>query len=201
QKISNLAPVIDGPIGGISTQGVAPTADAAQSATEAVVSAAKTIGISLTADDLTLKESDPSGSRFVFANSAFTEDIKVESVYFPVEQGSITKSWSMVLWEDNPAFYTIVSANDGALLWRKNITNDQTQSVTYSFYDGDSPAPLSPTSVTVPGSGFQAPGINRTSLTLISELPAFDNLGWITDGGNVTTGNNVDAGLDIVSPN
>src|SRR5262249_28493720 len=121
QTTSNLAPVIDSPSGGVSTQ----AATAAQSATAAVVSSANTIGVALKATDLTLKESSPNGTRFVFGNNAFTEDINVEAIYFPVEQGSLTKAWSMVLWEDNPAYYTIVSANDGALLWRKNITNDQ----------------------------------------------------------------------------
>src|SRR5262249_9797049 len=48
-----------------------------------------------------------------------------------------------------------------------------------------------------PGSGIQGAGVSRSTVTLISELPAFDNLGWIADGGNTTTGNNVDAGLDI----
>jgi hypothetical protein len=85
-------------------------------------------------------------------------------------------------------------------LWRKNITRYQTQPATYSVYNDDSPAPLSPTSA-LPGSGVQGSPIARTLFTLISELPAFDNLGWITDGVNTTTGNNVDAGLDIVSPN
>src|SRR5262245_49318201 len=71
---------------------------------------------------------------------------------------------------------------------------------TYSAYNDDSPGPLSPSNA-LPGSGIQGAGISRTTFTLISELPAFDNLGWLTDGGNVTTGNNVDAGLDVVAPN
>ena len=174
-------------------------ADAASSAAEAVSRAAATIGISLNAGDLVTKTSD--GGAVIFEQGPFTEEIKVEPVYFPIEAGMVTRSWSMVLWQDTPAYYTIIDANTGDLLWRKNITNEQTQTATFSAYDADSPAPLSPTSVTGPGTGFQATGINRTSFTLISELPAFDNLGWITDGGNVTTGNNVDAGLDIVAPN
>ncbi|MGH9903882.1 MAG: M36 family metallopeptidase, partial [Pyrinomonadaceae bacterium] len=63
----------------------------------------------------------------------------------------------------------------------------------------DSPAPLSPSNAT-PGSGIQGAAIGRTSLTLISE-GAFNDLGWLTDGGNTTTGNNVDAGMDLLSPN
>src|SRR5262249_38950021 len=55
---------------------------------------------------------------------------------------------------------------------------------------------LSPTSAT-PGSGIQGTGVARSTFTLISELPAFDNDGWIPDGSNTTTGNNADAGLDL----
>jgi hypothetical protein len=107
----------------------------------------------------------------------------------------------MVLWQDTPAYYVIVDAEEGGdLLWRKNITNDQTQTATYSVYNDDSPAPLSPSNA-LPGSGIQGPAISRTLFTLISEGPAFDDLGWIPDGVNTTTGNNVDAGLDIVAPN
>ncbi|HEY0730506.1 MAG TPA: M36 family metallopeptidase, partial [Pyrinomonadaceae bacterium] len=107
----------------------------------------------------------------------------------------------MVLWQDSPAYYVIVDAEEGGdLLWRKNITNDQTQTATYSVYNDDSPAPLSPSNA-LPGSGIQGPAISRTLFTLISEGAAFNNLGWIPDGVNTTTGNNVDAGLDIVAPN
>ncbi len=108
----------------------------------------------------------------------------------------------MVLWEPHDAYWILIDSSDGRLLWRKNITQDQTQSVTYSVYDAESPTPLSPTTA-LPGSGIQGIPTTRSTLTLISELPAFDDLGWIPDGaGNaVTTGNNVDAGLDIDGSN
>jgi subtilisin-like proprotein convertase family protein len=85
-------------------------------------------------------------------------------------------------------------------VFRKSITDYQAQTATYSVYNEDSPARLSPSNA-FPGSGIQGAAIQRTLFTIISELPAFDNLGWITDGVNTTTGNNVDAGLDIVAPN
>src|SRR6185295_5093238 len=91
----------------------------------------------------------------------------------------------------------------GMLLWRKNITQDQAQAVTYNIYNNDSPTPSSPTICTGPSPCVLPPGITRTDVTLISENAAADNLGWIPDGaGNaVTTGNNVDAGLDIDGTN
>ncbi len=172
----------------------------------AVASGAQSIGVAINPSELILKESSADGGSYIFEGGPFVEDIKAELIYFPLESGNLTLAWSMTLWEDNPAYYTIVDAETGTVLWRKNITEDQTQNVTYSFYDGDSPAPLSPFTGTpvIPAvslGGFQAAGIPRTTVSNISELPAFDNLGWITDGGNTTTGNNVDAGLDVVAPN
>ena len=84
----------------------------------------------------------------------------------------------MVLWEPHDAYWILVDANTGQLLWRKNITNDQTQSVTYEVYNDDSPTPLSPSNA-LPGSGIQGTAIYRSTITNISELPAFDKLGWI----------------------
>jgi hypothetical protein len=97
------------------------------------------------------------------------------------------------------------------MLWRKNITESQTQPATYNVYGvsrslaEDSPAPLSPSN-SVPGAPVQGAIIGRTNVTLIgNEAPyAFNNLGWITDNTNgangLTDGNNVEAGLDRVAP-
>lgn len=168
----------------------------------AAVAAAKTIGITLTSAELRTISSDAQAHMTKLAQGPFTEEIKVELFYFPLEPGLATLAYSMVLWESHDAYWIIVDADNGQLLWRKNITNDQTQSVTYSVYDDDSPTPLSPSNA-LPGSGIQGTAISRSTITNISELPAFDNLGWIPDGaGNaVTTGNNVDAGLDIDGTN
>ncbi|HVE55264.1 MAG TPA: M36 family metallopeptidase [Pyrinomonadaceae bacterium] len=170
------------------------------SAADAVAAGARAIGVNLDAKDLVVREVSEDGTSVVFERGPFADDIKAELMYFPLESGTATISWGMTLWQDVPAYYTFVDAESGDLLWRKNITNDQTQSATYSIYDSDSPAPLSPFPG-LPGSGTQGAYIPRTNVTNVSELPAFDNLGWITDGGNTTTGNNVDAGLDVVSPN
>lgn len=174
--------------------------DAENSAAEAVSAAAGTIGVRIDPDQLVVKEVSEDGTSVVFEAGPFAGDIKLDLMYFPLESGSATLSWGMTLWEDVAAYYTFVDAEGGELLWRKNITNDQTQSATYSFYNDDSPAPLSPFPG-LPGSNTQAPAISRTTLTTISELPAFDNLGWLTDGATTTTGNNVDAGLDLAAPN
>lgn len=171
------------------------------SAAEAVSKAAESIGMTVDPAGLVVKETLADGNVVIFEPGPFGDNIRVELQYFPLEPGVVTEAWSMVLWQDTPAYYVLVDAEEGGdLLWRKNITNDQTQTATYSVYNDDSPAPLSPSNAT-PGSAIQGAAIPRTLFTLVSEGPAFNNLGWIPDGVNTTTGNNVDAGLDIVAPN
>lgn len=171
------------------------------SAAQAVSKAAESIGITVDPAELVIKETSADGRSVVFEPGPFADNITVELQYFPLEPGVITEAWSMVLWQEVPAYYVIVDAEEGGdLLWRKNITSEQTQPATYSIYNDDSPGPLSPSNAT-PGSGIQGAQIPRTLFTLISEGAAFNNTGWIPDGVNTTTGNNVDAGLDIVAPN
>jgi hypothetical protein len=174
----------------------------ALSAPEAVSAAAASIKVDLNAGNLVLLGRSTDGRNQIVSQGPFEEATKTELVYFPLAPGNLVLAYSMVLWQPDDAYYVLVDAQTGALLWRKNITQDQTQSVTYNIYNDDSPTPSSPTNCTSPAPCVLPPGITRTDLTFVSEN-AFDNLGWIPDGaGNaVTTGNNVDAGLDLGAPN
>ena len=124
-----------------------------------------------------------------------------ELVYFPLEPGVATFAYSMVLWEKVDAYYIIVDAIDGTLLWRKNITDHQTQTATYSVYTDDSPGPLSPSNALARALILQAAGINRTTVTLIGNEPpnTFNNLGWMTDGVNMTTQETMSIAVSILS--
>ncbi len=198
RTVSGLAPGVPER----STEGASREALAARlavSAADAVSIAASSIGITIAPSALRVRASSPDATTVVFEPGPFTHPVQVELVYFPLEAGVVRPAWSMVLWQDVPAYYSIVDGEADVLLWRKNITNDQTQPATYVTYNNDSPAPLSPSNA-FPGSGIQGAAIPRTTFTLISEGAGFDNLGWIPDGGNTTTGNNVDAGLDIAAP-
>ena len=128
--------------------------------------------------------------------STSVNNFKSELQYFPLRPGFPVLAWAIILKQASEAYYVFVDARSGELLFRKNLIDHASQTATYVVYDSDSPSPLSPTNAT-PGSAIQGIGIGRTSFTLISELPAFDNDGWIPDGTNTTTGNNVDAGLDL----
>ena len=132
-----------------------------------------------------------------------------EKIYFPTEPGVAVPAWRVLIWQPVNAFYVIVDAKTGTMLWRKNITEDQSQAATYNVYANpnaminvaDNPFPMTPG----PSSpnGIQGSAILRTAVTRIgNEAPyTFNNLGWITDGNNTLDGNNVQAGLDREAPN
>lgn len=169
------------------------------SAATAISVAAQSVGLTVAPGDLQLISSDD--DTYVFSGGPFDAETKATLQYFPLDAGAVELSWAITLWvDDDEAYSFVVGAEVADVLYRKNIVDDQTQPATYRVYDADSPAPLSPSNA-FPGSGIQGAGIPRTLFTLVSEGSLFDNLGWIPDGGNTTTGNNVDAGLDIVSPN
>ena len=152
--------------------------------------------------DITLNEAASTNLKTVFGEGDWATT--AEKMYFPTEPGVAVPAWRVTVWLPVNAYMIIVGAEDGRLLWRKNATNDQTQSATYNIYRNanafigahDSPAPLSPG----PTGPITTQGTLRTrsDVTLIgNEAPyAFNNNGWITDGTNITDGNNLEAGID-----
>ena len=127
-----------------------------------------------------------------------------EKMYFPTEPGVAVPAWRVLIWQPVDTYYVIVDAASGTMLWRKNITNDQTQAATYDVYRNanayidvaDNPAPLTP-GPTSPN-GAQGALISRQSVTLVGNEGAnsFNSNGWITDGTNITDGNANEAGID-----
>ncbi len=169
---------------------------------DAVKTAAQFINVS--EDSLSLSRNDEATDNLktTFGNGDWATT--AEKMYFPVEPGVARPAWRVLIWQPVNAFYVIVDAETGAMLWRKNITQDQTQTSTFSVYANpnaminvaDSPFPFTP-GPTSPN-GQQGAGISRTSVSRTgNEIPyTFNNLGWITDGITKTDGNAVQAGLD-----
>ncbi|REJ79165.1 MAG: hypothetical protein DWQ43_16155 [Acidobacteria bacterium] len=128
-----------------------------------------------------------------------------EKVFFPVAIGVARPAWQIIIWQPVNAYIVVVDGKTGELLWRKNITEDQTEAATYEVYRNanafidvaDSPAPLTP-GPNNPGDGTQGAILNRENISIIgNEGPlSFNNNGWINDGVSVTDGNAVEAGLD-----
>ncbi|HMU32224.1 MAG TPA: M36 family metallopeptidase [Pyrinomonadaceae bacterium] len=190
--INNLAP-------GLANSAVS---DDFGDALEAVRAGARHINVEAGSIDLRANAEESSDLKRTFGtgDSATT----AEKMYFPTEPGVAVPAWRVLIWRPVNAFYIIVDAHTGTMLWRKNITEDQTQSSTYSVYTNpnammnvaDNPFPMTP-GPTSPN-GVQGTAISRTTISSIgNEAPyQFNNNGWITDGGTVTDGNAIQAGLD-----
>src|SRR5687768_4972445 len=102
-----------------------------------------------------------------------------EKVYFPTETGVAIPAWRVIIWQPVRGYMVIVDAESGELLWRKNVTEDQTQQATYDVYTNsqaminvaDSPAPASPT-ILDPGLGIQGlPLLRNTVVRVGNEAP------------------------------
>lgn len=190
--INNLAPALD----------YASLSENFGDARTAVANAYKFVSREMKPGEEELNQAESTDSKAVFGAGDWATT--AEKVYFPIEAGAARAAWRVLIWEREAAYYVVVDAETGTLLWRKNLTSHQTEPVTYNVYANstsmmqapDSPTPFSP-GPTSPN-GAQNPLIPRTNVTLVGNEGAnsFNNIGWITDGGNVTDGNNVEAGLD-----
>ena len=174
---------------------------------DAVKAAAGYIKYDLVSTDVTRNAAESTDLKVVYGSG--TNATTAEKMYFPTEPGVAIPAWRILIWKPVQAYYVIVSAEDGTMLWRKNITDDQTQSATYNVYVNpnaminvaDSPAPLTP-GILDPALGTQGTLLNRVNVTRVGNEPpyTFNNNGWITDNTNITDGNAVEAGVDRVAP-
>lgn len=190
--INNLAPALD--YGSLSTNFRDPL--------DAVRAAAAFIHNDTSKLDLKKNAKESTELRTVFGTGDYA--VTAEKMYFPTEPGVARAAWRVLIWQPVNAYYVIIDAETGTMLWRKNIVQDQTQSATYNVYVNSNammnvahnPFPFSP-GPTSPN-GVQAAGISRTQITLVgNESPyTFNNNGWINDGVNTTDGNALQAGLD-----
>lgn len=192
--INNLAPGLD--YGSLSTDFRDPS--------EAVRNAFKYVGRTMKDEDVT-PNSAKSNDLVVRMGNGGDWATTAEKMYFPTEPGVAVPAWRVLVWEPVSAYYVIIDADTGTLLWRKNITSDQTTARTYQIYGNpnaytdmaDSPAPLTPGPAD-PTPGTQGALITRTNRTLIGNEGdlSFNNNGWITDGQDRTDGNATEAGID-----
>jgi hypothetical protein len=76
--------------------------------------------------DLKLNAAESTSIKSVYGTG--TVATTAEKMYFPTEPGVAIAAWRVLIWEPVRAYYVIVDAENGTLLWRKNLTEDQTQS-------------------------------------------------------------------------
>ncbi len=100
----------------------------------------------------------------------------------------------------------VISARDGRLLFRKNLTEDAAYtyrvwaepSGKFTPFDGPQGTSASPHPTGTPD-GYQAPFVPPLLVTL-QNGPISTNDPWLPNGATETTGNNVEAYADIVGP-
>jgi hypothetical protein len=180
-------------------------------AERAVENAAKHINFEANETDTKRIEAAPNDLKVTFERGQFSDKTTAEKLYFPIDYGTARAAWRVLIWTQNEAFYVIVDAETGTLLWRKNITESQTQTATYNIYGNGSLMRTAESAAPIPFSTFctgpqncPQPGLqSRNSFTLVGNQPPyqFNQLGWIPDGENRTIGNNAEAGIDRIAPN
>jgi len=179
-----------GQIAGGLAQGEAPQVPAIP-ARLAVSIAAAGIGVHVPPADLAAVPATPGGDLVRFERGPFGDDVQAALLYFPLGDGALELAWSMVLWRDEAAYWCIVGAGSGELLWRRNITRHAPN--TYRVYANDSPAPLSPGPAN-PTLGTQGASVPPSLVTVDSQVSTGDP--WLAPGQASTDGNNVQAGVD-----
>ncbi|MFY0526501.1 myxosortase-dependent M36 family metallopeptidase [Archangium gephyra] len=109
--------------------------------------------------------------------------------------------------QESDYYSYVVSAADGRLLMRNNLTSDAEFSYRtfadttppYTPHDGPAGINATPHPTGAPGSGF-IPAYVAPSLVTLQNAPFSQNDPWLADGATETRGNNVDAYADLVAP-
>jgi subtilisin-like proprotein convertase family protein len=176
------------------------------SASEALRAALLTVGIDVAAATLRERPIEADGRSGIAVDSAdpvLRRAAQGRLVYFPLGEGALVPSWAQTMaLRDGRAYYTVVDGRSGTLLFRKSLRHAvSTQDARLSVYarstgrPEESPAPGIPNNQ-APGAGTQYPAIARLTVAMHGVAdPVASPDGWIPDGGDTTTGNNVDAFL------
>ena len=153
--------------------GVAAAAlDAAPSITAAQAIALAAASVGLPASEQSLAPQGTVNGHQVFARGAMAAAPEAWLVYFPIAHGVARLAWATQVFGDPLSFMTVVDAETGTLLFRKNLTDFQTQAATYNVYTSDSPAPSSP-SPALPGANYVAPVVPRENRSRIGNEPPY----------------------------
>jgi Fungalysin/Thermolysin Propeptide Motif./Fungalysin metallopeptidase (M36). len=134
-------------------------------------------------------------------------DARVTLAWFDLG-ASLEPAYSIELEADGDMFAYVISATDGRLLYRKNLTEDAGTPFTYRVWADASGArrPLngpqgfagdpSPTGV---NDGFQAT-LTQSGLVTLANGPISTGDPWLAPTATQSTGNNVDAYADLSAP-
>jgi hypothetical protein len=144
------------------------------------------------------------------AEPLFSRPVRAKRYLFPMGGGEFVPSYYVELWADGrgtgPVFSYVISAVDGTVLFRNNLTQHDT--ISYRVFadatgqkrpwDGPTGTVGTPHPTGSPN-GYQAPFVSPNDVVVESLLTPSDP--WLPAGATVTTGNNCDAYADLASPN
>lgn len=167
------------------------------SADRAIVAAALSIAEPLRAEAVAPLEAKPDGAqkRQRFRAGNLPGEAEARLVWLPMNSEAMRLCWQVELTRrtGGERFRFLIDAENGELLVRRCLTVYLTDA-SYRIFTSDSPSPFSPAHPTP--STNQPPLVPRVLITLPALNTNASPIGWISDGGNETRGNNVDAHLD-----
>lgn len=139
------------------------------------------------------------------------EPAAVKKVFFRMPSGLVSAYYVILTVQDfesggNDVFSYVISATDGSLLFRKNLTENDSYSYrvwadgspTFIPQDGPQGSGGTPHPTGTPD-GYQPPFV-APSLVTLQNAPFSQNDPWLPPGSVETTGNNVDAYVDLAAP-
>jgi uncharacterized repeat protein (TIGR01451 family) len=162
------------------------------SAIDAILKAAADLGETWNATDVNATGKTAGDGYSVFTTP---HGAAVRLVWLPMDRNRLRLCWEVMLdlHQEPHRYVLLIDAQDGQPWLRRGLSH-YISDATYNVYTSDSPSPFSPGWPTP--NPAQPPFTNRVRVT----TPAFDlNAspdGWIPDGSNTTTGNNVDTFVD-----
>lgn len=130
-----------------------------------------------------------------FRTLALRGETVTSLVWLPMGRDEIRLCWDVILSSRmrGEMFRVLVDAQTGEVIIRRGLTR-YISDASYRVYTSDSPSPFSPGHATPLTT--QPPATNRVLVTLTALSTNASPNGWINDGVNETTGNNVDAHTD-----
>lgn len=135
------------------------------------------------------------GQHQAFSSPRLKGAAHVQLVWLPMSGDSLRLCWKTLFFSraQNRMFLTLVDAEDGDVLVRRNLTR-HISSASYRVFTKDSPTPMLPG---LSNSSTAQPAVAARDMVVLDALDtnASPN-GWIADADNETIGNNVDAHLD-----
>ncbi len=166
-------------------------------AADALVRAAASLELTLAAGDL-VPLARPTGKdrRQKFHAALLAGEADAKLIWLPMNGSSLRLCWDLFVTPKSrgETFRLLIDAENGTLHLRRCLT-ESISDASYRVHTGDSPSPFSPGHATpLPA---QPPLVARELVTFGALDIIASPDGWIPDGTNETSGNNVDAHTDL----